>query len=109
MTQTITLPWYKVRLPATEHGPQAKILENDFETLFNINSTPNGAALFSSHDEEGQEHVFYFSPGAVAIARGLIKHFAGEPCEVPVADADNPKLLVGRPDERDVLLRAPRT
>jgi hypothetical protein len=48
----------------------------------------------------------YFSPGAVAIARGLILHFSGEPCPPPVAEGDIPVLLVGHRDERDLLLRS---
>jgi hypothetical protein len=45
------------------------------ESLFNINGTPNGAPLFSSHDERDNP-VLYFSPGAVAFAHRLIQHFS---------------------------------
>jgi hypothetical protein len=106
MSRAISTPqWYKVTLPAAECGTQAQILQNDFETLFTINGSPNGAALFTNHDEKDENQLFYFSPAAVPIARGLIQHFAGQPCPPPLADAENPKLLVGRTDERDVLLK----
>ncbi len=49
-------------LSAAEYATKAKILQNDFETLFEINGAPSGAALFSSSDEVGHE-VLYFSPG----------------------------------------------
>lgn len=96
--------WYKVTIPAASCGTKAVILQNDFETLFTINGTPNGAAMFRSHGD--QNDLFYFSPGAVAIALGLIQHFSGQPCPPPVGDGESPKLLVGHPDERDILLKS---
>jgi hypothetical protein len=95
-----TSQWYQVTIPAAECGTRAKLLQNDFETLFTINDTPNGAALFTSRDENAENQHFYFSPGAVAIARGLIQHFSGKPYGTPVANAT---LLVGHAGERDVL------
>jgi hypothetical protein len=95
-----------VTIAAAECGTKGAILQNDFETLFTINGKPSGAALFTSPDEEDGSQSFYFSPGAVAIARGLIEHFSGQPSSPPAADMKNPKLLVGRSDERDVLLSA---
>jgi hypothetical protein len=107
MSRAINTPqWYRVTVPAAQCGTQAQILQNDFETLFTINGAPNGAALFTSHDAQCQNQFFYFSPGAVAIARGLIQHFAGQPCPPPVSDSENLKLLVGRTAERDVLLKS---
>jgi hypothetical protein len=103
---TNTAQWYKVSLPAAECGTQAQILQNDFETLFTINGSPNGAALFTNRDADSENHSFYFSSGAVAIASGLIRHFSGQPCAPPVADGENPKLLVGRTNERDLLLKS---
>lgn len=91
-------------IPTADRDTQGKSLQNDFETLFEINDTPNGAALFTLRGEE--EHVFYFSPGAVAIARGLIQHFSGKPCPAPVMEGNNPVLLVGHRDEREILLRS---
>ena len=101
---TSTAQWYKVSIPAAERSTQGKTLQNDFETLFAINRAPNGAALFTSRGEE--EHVFYFSPGAVAIARGLIQHFSGGPCPAPVMEGNNPVLLVGHRGARDILLKS---
>lgn len=99
------LKWYRVIIPAAEYGTKAAILQNDFETLYTINGTPNGAAMFSMQGEKSETSPFYFSPGAVAIARGLIQHFSGEPCEAP-SNADSPTLLVGRAGEREALLRS---
>lgn len=105
MKREISTPqWYSVTIPAAECGTRAAILKNDFETLYTINGTPNGAALFTSHGNESE--LFYFSPGAVAIAGGLIQHFSGQPCSAPVEDAGKPLLLVGHADERDILLRS---
>jgi hypothetical protein len=67
--------WFKVTLPPAERGTKAAILQNDFETLYTINATPKDAALFATR---GSEHSsFYFSPGAVAIARGLLGQILG--------------------------------
>jgi hypothetical protein len=102
MNQATNAPqWYQVTIPAAECGIKAKRLQNDFEILFTINDTPNGAALFTRHDENAENQHFYFSPGAVAIARGLIQYFSGKPCGTPLANAT---LLVGHAGERDVLL-----
>src|SRR6266568_499255 len=97
--------WYRVIIPTAEFGTKAAILQNDFETLYTINGTPNGAAMFGTQDEKSEASTFYFSPGAVAIARGLIQHFSGEPCSVP-SDVDRPILMVGRAGEREVLLKS---
>lgn len=97
--------WYRVIIRAAECGTKAAILQNDFETLYTINGAPNGAAMFSSEEQVSGNSLFYFSPGAVAIARGLIQHFSGEPCSVP-SHADRPILLVGRAGEREVLLKS---
>jgi hypothetical protein len=106
MNETIsTAQWYKVMVPAAERNSRGKTIQNDFETLYSINGTPNGAALFTCPAKESDSDCFYFSPGAVAIARGLIKHFSGEPCPPPVAEGNNPVLLVGHCDERDILLK----
>jgi hypothetical protein len=100
-----TSRWYRVSIAAAECGTKAAILQNDFETLYSINGAPNGAALFRSEKQESENSIFYFSPGAVAIARGLIQHFSGEPCEAP-SNADNPTLLVGHTGEREVLIKS---
>jgi hypothetical protein len=76
-----TEQWYKVTIPAAERNTRGKILQNDFDTLFAINGRPKDAALFRYPEGVSDTHSFYFSPGAVAIARGLIQHFSGEPCQ----------------------------
>jgi hypothetical protein len=99
--EPITAQWFKVTLPATECGIGGRALQNDFETLFTINDTPKDAALFGSKDVE--HCFFYFSPGAVAIARGLIQHFGGVPSPPPFEDKYTPLLLVGHADALEML------
>jgi hypothetical protein len=102
MTQrTITPQWFKVTLPAGECDTRGRALQNDFETLFTINDTPKNAALFGSKDVE--HCFFHFSPGAVAIARGLIQHFGGVPSPPPFEDERTPLLLVGHADALEML------
>jgi hypothetical protein len=96
-----TSEWLKVTLSASECATKGRILQNDFENLFNINGAPKGVALFASKNFEQQ--FFYFSPGAVAIARGLIQHFGGTPSLPPTEDEYAPFLLVGHPDAAKLL------
>jgi hypothetical protein len=106
--ETSTAQWYKVTIPSSKSGsePKARILQNDFETLFTINGAPKGAGLFRIQDEKLENHFFYFSPGAVAIAHGLIRHFSGAPCPAPVIDAHGPVLLVGHADALEMLSKS---
>ena len=85
--------WYRVRVPAAECGTGGRALQNDFERLFTKNGAPKNAALFGS--KEVEHHSYYFSPGAVAIAGGLIQHFGGVPSPPPNEDECTPLLLVG--------------
>jgi hypothetical protein len=101
MTQrTITPQWFKVTLPAGECDTGGRAIRNDFETLFTINDTPKNAALFGSKDVE--HYCFYFSPGAVAIAGGLIQHFGGVPSH-RLRTNTHLWLLVGHADALEML------
>jgi hypothetical protein len=98
--------WYKVTMRAADcgmHG-KAKTMQDAFEALFEINGTPNGAALFSSHDEHFEQYYFYFSPGAAEIARSLVDAYSGVPCAAPIRDEHTPVLLVGHFNAGEVLL-----
>jgi hypothetical protein len=53
------------------------------------------AALFTITSPEHSS--FYFSPGAVTIARGLIQHFGGVPSAPPSEQEHSLVLLVGHP------------
>ena len=107
--KTNALNWCKVAIRAEDGEGEARILQNDFETLFVINGSPQGAALFVIPDSKSRDRVFYFSPKAVAIARGLVQHFLGEPCPPPDATADSSLvLLVGHAHERELLLKGVR-
>lgn len=98
---TSSTDWYKVTFAADECGTKAAILRNDFETLFTINGSPNGAALFSAISREHQ--LFYFAPGAVALARGLIERFDGVPSPAPDEHEDTLVLLIGQPTSINVV------
>lgn len=98
---TITPQWFKVTLSAGECGTGGRALQNDFETLFTINGAPKEAALFGSKDVE--HCFFYFSPGAVAIGRGLIQHFGGIPCPSLTEVEHTPLLLVGHADALEMV------
>jgi hypothetical protein len=77
-------------------------LQKAFETLFLANQWPSGAAMFASVDTLA--HQFYFSPGAVEIARDLLDGYAGKECAQPqVSDL---VLLVGNREWREVIFPA---
>src|SRR6478609_7691352 len=98
--------WYRVTMPAsdcTTHG-KARTMQDAFYALFAMNGYPHKAALFVSRDNRFQNYHFYFSPGAVEIARALIEGYSAEPCLAPVREEYRPVLLVGDPDARETLL-----
>jgi hypothetical protein len=104
MSREIKSTWFRVSLPAAEYQTKGKILQNDFESLFELNGAPNDAALFAAKDFD--HYFFYFSPGAVAIARGLIQHFGGVPFLPPSEDKYTPFLLVGHADAAKLLSKS---
>lgn len=53
-------PWYRVSILSGESGTKAAILQNDFETLYTINGTPNGAAMFAMQNEKSGTSPFLF-------------------------------------------------
>ena len=97
--------WYKVTMRAADCGMHGKATQDAFEALFEINGTPNSAALFTSHDEHFEDYCFYFSPGAAEIARSLVDAYSGVPCAAPIRDEHTPVLLVGNFNAREALLR----
>jgi hypothetical protein len=99
--ETSTAQWFTVTVPAAECGTKARILQNDFEALYTVNRAPNDAALFTITSLEHSS--FYFSPGAVTIARGLIQQFGGVPSAPPSEQEHSLVLLVGHPAAITVL------
>jgi len=98
--------WYKVTLPSEECGINGKatFMQREFEHFFLTSRATKDAALFTNHDENFENHFFYFSPAAVGIAELLIKGFNGVPCAQPLL-SDDMILLVGHSGAREALLR----
>ena len=63
--------------------------------------------FFGSKDVE--HCFFYFSPGAVAIAGGLIQHFGGLSSPPPFENEHTPLLLVGHADALEMLSKETKT
>jgi hypothetical protein len=99
--ETSTAQWFTVTVPAAECGTKARILQNDFEALYTVNRAPKDAALFTITSPEHSS--FFFSPGAVTIARGLIQQFGGVPSAPPSEHEHSLVLLVGLPATISVL------
>jgi hypothetical protein len=88
--------WYKVTIPFEDAGflGPGKSLRDAFEAMFVVHQTPPDAAMFAEHDAVYQRYIYYFSPGAYAIAGTLIDGNAGITCPRP-ANSDRLALLVG--------------
>ncbi len=98
--------WYKVTLAFADCGIGGKgqALQDAFAALFVANGGPVNAALFTNHDEDFQSCFYYFSSGAVQIAKHLIAQHAGVPCSAPTKD--RVILVVGHAGIADTLLPA---
>jgi hypothetical protein len=98
------MSWYKVTLLPKDVGigGKAKVLQDRFEALFMASSAPKDVAMFTNHDEDFAGYFYYFSPGAVTIAKDLIESYSGITCAPPVRDEVN--LLVGHSGAREALL-----
>jgi len=95
--------WYRVTLSDEEVIARKHMeLQQGFETVFLANRWPNDAAMFSSVDTLA--HHFYFSPAAVRMAKGLLKHYAAAECTPP--SASDLVLLVGTPSWKQALFPA---
>ena len=92
--------WYRVTLSNSDVVARRHMeLQRAFETLFLANQWPKQAAMFANVDTLA--HHFYFSPGAVEIARELIAGYAGTECAQP--EVSDLVLLVGNPGWREVI------
>jgi len=100
--------WYKVTLPSEECGLDGLMnkLQEAFTAIFIAKSAHrHDVALFTDHDDNFENHFFYFSPGAGGMMPHLIEIFKGVPCEQPVLH-DKMILLVGHAGAREALLRS---
>ncbi len=88
--------WYRVTLSDEEVIARKHMeLQQGFETVFLANRWPNDAAMFSSVDTLA--HHFYFSPAAVRMAKGLLKHSS-------IRDSTH-RLPISRPPHRAIARR----
>jgi hypothetical protein len=92
------MPWYRVGLSTTEVAAEkyAK-LQTTFDILFKASSSPEDAAMFESNNPK---YIYYFSPGAVAIAMPLISAYSGVECSAP--SEANVTLLIGHDTKRSI-------
>jgi hypothetical protein len=95
--------WYRVTLSNSDVVARKHMeLQKAFETLFLANQWPRQAAMFANVDTLA--HHFYFSPGAVEIARELIARYAGTECAKP--EVSDLVLLVGNPGWKEAIFPA---
>jgi hypothetical protein len=86
------MPWYKVAMSNDDVMSMKHMsLQMEFADLWDTNRHPRDAAMFDEHS--GIKHEFYFSPGAVRIAKALISRYRGLECPPP--QASDVVLLVG--------------
>ena len=78
--------WYRVELSPEEcvKNGKADQLQRAFDVMFVSMRQPVGAALFEWFDERLETNVFYFSPEAAILLRGLIGQFGGVECAPPL-------------------------
>lgn len=89
------MPWFKITLTDNDIlSLKGMELQEEFARLFAAAGAPQGTALFSAH--EGGLHEYYFSPSAAAIARAMIRRYAGVECPAPAESSVS--LLVGSPE-----------
>lgn len=87
--------WYRVTLSDKDVVVRKHMeLQKAFENSFLANGWPKEAAMFANVDT--LSHHFYFSPGAVQIAKDLIVRYAGTECPPPAMP--DLVLLVGTPE-----------
>ena len=97
--------WYRVTLPYSEAGMAGKgrLLQDAFEVSFMSDHAPADAALFTRRSDDFENVFYYFTPGAVRIAKGMIDSLRGVACSAPEYD-DQIALLVDHADAHDRFL-----
>ena len=69
------MDWLSITLPAAEvPRGQYSSIEKFFEHAFTTAGVPSDAAMIENSPDPGQ-HVYYFSPAAVAFAREFLVRF----------------------------------
>jgi hypothetical protein len=78
--------WYQVALSDQDViAGKGLELQDLFSVLFLSKGGPKDAAMFCSRSS--QENNFYFTPGAVNIAKELIARYRGVECPAPLGSA----------------------
>ncbi|MGB9198810.1 MAG: hypothetical protein WCB53_17950 [Terriglobales bacterium] len=78
--------WYKLSFPYKECGIGGKgqgLQDNFLFLLIRNGGKPWSAALFSQHDADYENVVYYFTPDAYKIAGSLIEGQRAVPCDQP--------------------------
>lgn len=78
--------WFKVTIPYKDCGVggRGQQLQDAFgATLIANGGQPWTAALCSQRSDDFETVSYYFSPGSMKIARGLIEGLKAVPCERP--------------------------
>jgi hypothetical protein len=98
----MNMTWMQVVIAVDDIvAKKAAHLQDEFETEFTDLAGPKGSAMFENSPSR-DEHVFYFSPDAVAIFGLLLKVYDAAECKPPPAEGTT--LLVGNTGARKALL-----
>jgi hypothetical protein len=95
--------WYKATFSKGEHASKGGQLQTAFERLFLDAFAPRDAAMFTTEGPETPDrrpYSYFFSPGAVHVARTLIEAYGGRPCDAPPRKGLT--LLVGHDDSEEI-------
>jgi hypothetical protein len=79
--------WYKIEFSRNDviAGKHMTLLQ-EVRGIFSVNGCPKDAAMFTNSDHSFPAY-FFFSPGAVRIAKAPIARYAGVSCEAPLVSA----------------------
>lgn len=72
------MSWGKVALDLSDVARDGKLLEKSFETKWQNEGSPQGAALFSRVNTELRSAEYYFTPEAMEFSRDLIEKYGGQ-------------------------------
>ena len=76
------MSWFKVEMSKQDVAAGKAInLQEEFTKVFDRSGAPTKAGMFNSLDVKTNE--YFFSPGAVEIAKPLIERFGGRSCDAP--------------------------
>jgi hypothetical protein len=84
--------WHKITLPYADSGVAGKgqrLKEAFMSRLMASGGQPKDAAMFWQQSEDFKEMFYYFSPGAMRVARLLIEGHGAVPCPAPLRGTVN--------------------